>query len=386
MAVPNTFVEGTVANPSLVNENFEYIYNHNQSMSATILENSINIIKLQYENSLQDINHDYMFVDLFSSSSGYLNSVITDGSQQTRLIYNSCGDYTISGNVGSCFCCINNGYLNIGGSTTSGAGCVTRAITACSNGCIYFNGLCLTDVSYIKYSLCRCQCARNNTQGIGINQVQMNSLIDYSWEYGNYCCCFTVSTNCYGATVSGNTIVEYCKTGGNCWNVYVNSSCICNSEFSSICELPIITINCSRAYAMTHTTWDGSASNCNFIFLTDFCYTISGGDNTNSVHCGADLVGYYTNETIGCETKIKLVPFTFSEPINSIYLKLENYGSGLIKYNIIDMSTDCYIATELDSNSIFNLPCNMYSVRLEILQKDNAVSCIKSYAILAGEA
>jgi hypothetical protein len=90
MAIRNTcycgasnWCDGNALSAADLNDTFTATYNTTVSKvnSATdiLLENAMNIAKLQYCNSVADISHDYMAVDVFTDATGYNNMVTTVG-------------------------------------------------------------------------------------------------------------------------------------------------------------------------------------------------------------------------------------------------------------------------------------------------------------------
>jgi hypothetical protein len=102
--------------------------------------------------------------------------------------------------------------------------------------------------------------------------------------------------------------------------------------------------------------------------------------DTTSTYCGSALTGYYS----GCGTVIRTVSIIYTQNILTTYLKTDHTGAGSIAYNVYDASTDCQIGTALTPNQTHTLDSPTQCAYYEIIQCSDGVSCIKSYAILAG--
>jgi hypothetical protein len=390
MTVPNIFVNGTVADADEVNENFRAVDN-----AETVLENSINIVKLQYCASVTDVDHDYMVVDVFTDSNGYNNTLCLDNITNCNRSYDStCASY---------ICCISSCYLNntftftnyycngcfchnLNIDTSGGSGAAGDAY-ANFTGCIFLNNtIDISNIDYFKYNMCICHCSCYRCSGT--HRACTFSCLNLTWDYGNWSCVLNapnINCACWGTR---NTILEYFKISTNCWKVYKDSSYLCDITLTQLCDLPKVCITCGWIRNRNSTDDANSSSIGMRICYMDFCTIDKNG--TTSCYLSSALNGYYRN-TQFCtecitETKIVTVPIEYSQAAQSSYLTLDKSGAGTILYNVYDATTSCKIGDNLQLNTHNLLTACVQCHYYEIIQCSDAVSCIKSYAILAGEA
>lgn len=76
MALPYTFVNGELANADEVNANFEYL-NDGGSTKGLLFENSLDILELQANASLDLTESSYMVRDLYTQNTGLLSTINT---------------------------------------------------------------------------------------------------------------------------------------------------------------------------------------------------------------------------------------------------------------------------------------------------------------------
>ena len=81
----NVFANGTVADADEVNENFNYLY---ETLGNSINQNSLDILELQAEASLEGGQSAFMVRDLFSQSDGFLETIDIGGTDAIFGIIN----------------------------------------------------------------------------------------------------------------------------------------------------------------------------------------------------------------------------------------------------------------------------------------------------------
>jgi hypothetical protein len=101
---------------------------------------------------------------------------------------------------------------------------------------------------------------------------------------------------------------------------------------------------------------------------------------TTSTYCSSGLTGFYC----GCNKKLTTVPIVWSCPVKMVYYTDEKSGSGTRVYNVINASTGLCVACNIPANCMCVLSCCVCCHKYEIIQCNDAVSCIKSYAIVVG--
>jgi hypothetical protein len=353
MSVPYIFCPGEVANPYHVNANFAAVDN-----AETVLENSINIVKLQYCASVTDVDHDYMVVDVFTDSNGYNNTLCLTDTTSTYCPSALNGYYLNYSNTICTVGSLTSTYLGCGGNATSKCieygnnficGNFNNAPTYCYPNlvgcmCLDFND-CLSD--YKDICLCFNLFRKNSGSGGHYSFYSftfcngVGSGIVCSWS--NVCTVNTTHTVC----------LLWRYDSGNKYDFYVDGVCTGNTCMDSFCKLGY----------------------CIGLCATNACF---------SPTCGCvSLVGLSFLKFD--ETKLKTVPIEYSNPTQSSYLTLDKSGAGTILYNVYNAVNNCKIGDNLQLNT-HNLltdcvQCHYY----EIIQCSDAVSCIKSYAVLAGE-
>jgi hypothetical protein len=337
---------------TLYAEDVNILYGNFIGMRSTEAETAVNVAKLQYCASVTDIDHDYMVVDVFTDSSGYNDSVCTGDTTSTYCCSGLNGYYqnTTQTNIAlvaicDCFIRASCGSACYGDffactyASSSGAcfGAITQIIADC---CLQFNHDCF------GLEFCVCMIS-SSTKGC----------------HSNIEVFFPTSIDCKSQSHDKNTNTSYSELRcykflqacSDCFDFYCNGTCKCQITISSDPTL------CLKAQSIS---WICSAST-----VSTCVYAIN-------------ALKY------GClsETKIITVPIEYIASAQTSYLSLDKsaVGSGTITYNVYDASTDCQIGTNLAPNTLNTLDdcvaCHYY----EIIQCSDGVSCIKSYAILAG--
>jgi hypothetical protein len=345
------------------NETFEAVYdctnqivdNRTANLTQNILENSINIVKLQYENSLQDIDHDFMIIDVMTTSVGYNNTINTTISNshysfsglngyysgytcQTSLIETACLQ---SPNSVSCI------------NTTNCSFYVGK--TALTAGCAFICGYFSSNYNFAKtpnfsFKLCNTVCVCACTAS-----CVAHAIVKTENFAGAYCCNVCIAGV---GNVSCNFLNCYCYVyvSGTNYDFYLNNSCVCQV---SLANFPCV-IFCNCICGNPNTP---SANNYACTFLLDFCI------------CATNNVSFYT------------IPIVYATSVSTSYLVLDKAGSGTVLYDVYDANnTSTAISTSLSVNTLHSLPvatqCHIYKIN----QLNDGVSCIKSYAVAVTEA
>jgi hypothetical protein len=344
-------------------DELNYMYDP-YDIKASMLENGVNVAKLQYCYSLTDVDRDYMVVDVFTDSGGYNDSVCTAdttstycGSALTGYYYNytkttltvptaTCYGHacTVSSGQPYTVCqaygnyCVSNcfyGGCNIGGSSA------TLSLNVCESCCYNL-------VGYTKVMYCVC---------LGLAGTACCSTV-------GGCVCFInpvenlslASTNCGGISCTCLWCIELNLVAGCTYCYCLNGGAVCCVTLSALNNMCII----STATYCSYNTRYIARSICSWGCLFNMCL------------CGL------------CNTKLQTVIVNYGDPVTTTYLDLESYGTGTITYNVYDAVTDCQIGTNLAPNTLNTLDDCVQCHYYEIIQCSDEVSCIKSYAILAG--
>lgn len=362
-------------------EDVNLLYGNFIGMRSTEAETAMNIAKLQYCNSIQDINHDYMVVDVFTDSSGYNNTICT--ACTTSTYYNS----ELNGIYSNYYCINYNPYINNYYSCCYHADTTTPSPTQCI--CAVNSRLSST---YSITLACISSAVSIYTCGKGCFSTNFNKNFS-NVKYFCFCinCNLINSWGCWSCSACIVLSSRYCIFGSN-----DDTSCNINSPNCHTGGSNNINItNCYAYQCLSSTTWcfycNGTGKCC--VTLTDFpsicfdtyvclwqCIYSVGQTNSgtstlcicNFCVCGLGL------------SNINIVPIIYSSPTKITYLDLDKYGTGTVVYNVIDSSTGNCIACNLLPKTLYNLDCCVQCHRYEIIQCSDGVSCIKSYAIVTG--
>ena len=146
------------------------------------------------------------------------------------------------------------------------------------------------------------------------------------------------------------------------------------------------------AIEITNLQYLDSVTDIDHDYMVVDAFTDSSGYNdtvcvadTTSTFCGTGLTGHYIN-TGPAETKVITNEVQYDNPIALAYIVDAVTGTGTVNYNIIDATTGNCIATAVPSGCFYSLTCCVCCHKYEINQCSDGISCVKSYALLAGEA
>lgn len=363
MSVRNTCFGGStnwtseaLLSPDL-NDTFTATFDCNKGVANSVvsysLENAMNIAKLQYSTSITDITHDYMAVDVMTDSTGYNNTV---SSTLSTSCYNSSGLTGFYDNQYLKLVCPSITYCcRLGSYTTGFAISFTNygiTATACSDaGSVASTCVCSGDLfctSNIKSICFSALCCGNLTGGAPACTANRQLLICITNSNDNYSTSYNVTTNVNISTVNN---YEYRCLSPNTFCFYKNSVGVCQT-----------TINLFP----------------NIILCT--CLLTS----TNPSVTGIVKVCYY-NICILCDaSKIRTVPLNYVTSVNTVYMDTDKTGSGTVVYNVYNSNnTSTALSTSLTLGCLHTITSSTSHV-YEIVQCNDAVSCIKSYAVAVG--
>jgi hypothetical protein len=317
-------------------------------IKASMLENSVNVTKLNYKYNLQEITHDFMVVDVFTDANGYNNTVCVGGVTTSTYVSTALNGLYANQNI-PVLC----------GFQTCASTCNQPVYGCVGNYCTWALVYRGTGFGYDMYrSACICNVsALNNNHfcfkicysiSINLNLGSYQSCAEAyttNWQDNKNICCVTGS-----GTWNCIYCYAYCALGSNCYCFYCNGTGVCQVCLTTFPNIVL----CAHAWLSNCC----NSSPCSGLCVYDFC--------------------------ISKLSKITTVPFTWSSPIKSIYYTDEKIGSGSRVYNVIDASTGDYILLNALPKCTYSLCCSVCCHIYEIIQCNDAVSCIKSYAILAG--
>lgn len=361
-------------------EDVNLLYGNFVGMRSTEAETAMNIAKLQYCQSVTDINHDYMVVDVFTDATGY-NNTVCSATTTSQLISSALnGNYSnfltesyilTPTNLCSCtYCC-----CDLGGNITNIKcyGCYFSCVLGSRTGeCGGWIGniqqICLTcinkDISYFcTFCFSACCILSYLTCDTCYNRGTASASYCITGSHDNSCCLYAAESNiafCRNCTISFNNTYCYVRLSEDTWCFYCNGTGKCCTTFTVFPNIFIETCQCA---------WG--------------CIQSSG--NTEPWYCSRASVTYSNFCTTGLYcTLVNIVPVAYASPTKTIFMDYEKVGSGTVVYNVIDDSTGCCIACNLLPNCFYNLDCCLQCHRYEIIQCSDGVSCIKSYAIVTG--
>ena len=327
------------------------IDNRTAGLTQNILENSINIVKLQYCNSLADIDHDYMVVDVFTDSTGYNDSVCTADTTSSFLQSGLNGYYINQATCVEVLChhVLQNSSGLVGNyyaGTPEGArgSMCARAATICVN---YSESIDISNYNMFRFEIRYC--------GYGCLTVGGSNFIACSvttnWEDNKSFVCAASTEGNYNY----NQILCYCyvRDTGNCWDFYCNGTCKCQVEITTFPNIIACAYSCANSNALR---W--------------------------AMTCLYNLCALSKEQ----ELNIQTVPIEYSAPTQTNYLTLDKVGAGSVVYNVYNASTCALIGEDLEPNALHTLDecvaCHYYVLK----QCSDGVSCIKSYALAVSEA
>lgn len=482
-------------------DELNYMYDP-YDIKASMLENAVNVEKLQYCYSLTDVDHDYMVVDVFTDNNGYndtinLNCCINTitgcqfsctgtlaglGSCACVGNYHTCirlrgsssqeGDITIISCIDSedfdmnsdviCFSicnkCVCGGDRNP--TCSSAYYCVCNfhdPITCrtnpglinycylnqgsnlwdfyCNNNCICQVDLTTgfpniifetqTNACYVGtptgeintgtqiYAACNITGTTSNYNCSGLNGYYSNLLSGITECYPTACvvsgsgtgdyyvsdgtaeiCCNTFALNINDYSEFGFNILYYICSSGTGFSNCVSFVCTDNWEDNNSCCINIIPgsgcvyYNETRNYKYKKISNDCFCFYCNEVAvcevtLTDFPNIVMGNCSNFALHSYVCVLNsYYGNLE---QKNITTCSIQYNNNnILTTYLKTDHVGAGTITYNVYDATTDCQIGTNLTPNQTHTLDLSTDCAYYKIVQCSDGVSCIKSYALLAG--
>jgi hypothetical protein len=283
---------------------------------------------------------------------------------------------------------INAYYINCKTTTVNGCQfCNSCSTNDGTRGCAYktignyysTNCVCTTTNTSTICSCqlqCSCTCSPFSLTGVKVFGFNANCILcGFFWTGGGggsagtncmaytvcgnddftYSCTTTVGASCFQCTIHINVLNCYCYicASSNCWNFYCNGVCKCQVTAT---DFPVI---CVSLNMYTQST----CSSCSLII---------------SCYC---LTGIYA---VCRDTKIVTNPVTWANPIKNVYLDEDKYGAGTITYNIINTTGGACLCTGLLPKCQYTMTCCVACHTYEIVQTNDNVSCIKSYAIAVG--
>lgn len=314
-------------------------------------ENAFNIAKLQYCSSLTDVSHDYMIVDIFTQNCGYNTSVCV---ASTTSCFNSSALNGYYDNRLSKTVCPSVITCTGGGSGPTyhvvTAQCYGMCATSCANG---------TNTAEV------CVCTGSQFSLTGVKQFCFNAYCFASNYAGGYYTCtlicitgshdnFCVSRySCADQALSVTNCYCYTCISSGCYCFYCNGAAKCAV---SLTALPNIDVCICAA-----STCQLGVTNTVQVCYSGFC-----------VLC--DALKIQTNNVV------------YANPIKTVFYNDERFGTGTITYNVINATTGCCLCTGLVANCLYTMTCCVACHRYEIIQCNDNISCIKSYAIVVGKA
>ena len=324
------------------------------------LENAINIVKLQYCNSLADIDHDYMVVDVFTDSTGYNNTVLPGLCFTTQPTYSviCCHTYATSCNYGVG---INWANFNVPIYNVAKAD---------------WSGKCFAETSIFCYSLCCVIYAYNADTCCNQGHVIITGTND------DLCCTYTYAPSGTVTSVNHAALNCYCyiKASTNCFDFYCNGVCKCQVTLTQYPEICVDIMSCLYACS-------GGSGSCqrHCVRMVNLLYTYETSPTT-STFTNTGLNGHYINNTTIAQQYILTTSISYNTSVSTSYLTLDKVGIGSVVYDVFDAdNTSTAIATSLSVNTLHSIPsaqCHVYKIN----QLSDGVSCIKSYAIAVSEA
>jgi hypothetical protein len=334
-------------------DELNYMYDP-YDIKASMLENAVNVAKLQYCASVTDIDHDYMVVDVFTDSTGRFDTV--------NVCNNTCcfSNYFDT----TCTCCslvccsFTSGTYTITHSVCTANGILHNCIYACTGnsssdyaspfvclaGCIFPKDcIDLSTINYFKYNVCLYQ---NSFYNSGGNNHCSCSCLNIVWDYGNWACYLCQNTN-GSAAASRNTIMEYYKIRENYWRVYKDNSCLCDINLCNISQLPKVCMQTN--WIMNKAIWyNGAVTTCAYVCYGLFCFVDKLG--TTSTYCGNALTGNYINYA---STQVY--------PTSCLYSATPACAVFSGDYCLRTLGTSSFTATGClcQTNNVFNISCDL---------------------------
>ena len=324
--------------PYIVDYNcVHYQGEQNKTVLETSMEQAYAITKLQYCRSLTDISHDYFVADVFTSATGYNNTVNT-----TCIMCNTTATSCVVCNV-TCITCNQNGcnpYLCMisgnycinlcayGGSDWESAGWVCGKI--CVNA--WENPNCFCAICFCAQCCFYGSAAAYNCSSVSYSIVGSHD--DSSLASCNNISC-TV-TNCYC----------YVCACANYFNFYCNGTCKCQVCLTT-CMPNIIVTACAWAYRFGYP---GATRGCFAYQILSPCSYIIG--ITSSTYSSSGLTGHYCNLPLGCTTTTNCLCSCNSNNYGN------NAGRAYSEYSLCQVA---WICTKL--NTPFNsINCQSYNM------------------------
>jgi len=357
------FVNGEVLYDYDLDDTFNAVVDKMLPLQENIAENAINIAVLQYTNSVTDIPHDYIQVDVFSNADGYNNTVnTTDTTSCFNASYYKNTEALLDNPTVTYDC---YGYSSGSNAVYSNTAYTTSdKLYACSYTCGRYckyaygtiNGNFVMDVNYITRDLtfwtCMCICTRYYVRSHVRNSVIVSD--------SNGTSCSIVSHN-------------LCKGYGDC-NIfcsYIDNICIMKTDDEYIkyfVNSVLIACLC-----------------CDFHFIRLYNYSCSGDSNNT---CGYGWVKSYLTKNVNgyLNSTIQTNEIDFEQELKTFYLTYD----GVLENNTsidVDIYDSCcgLLYCCANTNETITLPNNTGKIYSKLNQRTTCElnkSCIKSYAIL----
>ncbi len=371
------WIDGEILYADDLNDTEDASVNQIISSKSNIAENSMQIVVLSYENSVADIDRDYMVVDMFNDATGYNNTICTDDTTSTFNVgcyYNNLSSCTGLSYCDATFycCCTNNS-----------AGSGTTAYMCCIGEC----GLCS-----VEFVICCTGSVCNFGSNIGDSFISINSYDSIFLQAVNTGCNNLVAGTGDCIIINRSNKLEFEDSSVL---TLTSSQCFVSGASSDTCycclyniELKKVSDGVFNVYVDDVLTCT-NISTCGFKSITCVCGIgiAAGGGGQYVKVCGVvsmlHTICAYTNEN----TDITTISYDFGKDINNIYLSyngtvVSNDDLAIDVYKTSDDSVLLCEGTPKELNSLCAAEQCMY---FKIKQKNTGLSCIKNYAILVSE-
>lgn len=349
------------------NDTFAAVYDcvktEDANVNVGVLENAINISKLQYCQSVADIDHDYLVVDTFTDSTGYNNTIDYSATSSTNMYYKSTGltgHYTnqcTTAQIPSA--CSYACYTGIGDQSLTTT-CYGGAVYICLGSAICWNMACgcfcptsfpTWDTNVKEFCYNGFCCITTSICGTGTANICLN----VSGHLDNTAISTSASAGESYATTINNCYCYLCN-GSEAFDFYKNGSCI--TSVSGVTTFPNVLIGVCACY---QSGAGGSGTACSSACFSDFCVQYASG----------------------C---VVTVPICYTTSSVSVYMVAQQDTTTLV-YDVYDANnTSTAISTSLALNTLNYLStcvdCHIYHFRPQNIDH----GCFKtSYAIAVSE-
>jgi hypothetical protein len=178
---------------------------------------------------------------------------------------------------------------------------------------------------------------------------------------GDFLMCITNSHDNYAITCALGCAASYCSIVTNCYcYTCVSAGCYCfYKNGAGVCQVALATFP--------------NITIC--ICAKDCC----------AVASNFFMKACYYDFCVLCDTsKIVTVPITYVTSVSTVYMDSFKCGSGTVVYNVYDANnTSTALSTSLTLGALHTVSSSCSHV-YEIVQCNDAVSCIRSYAVAVG--